>query len=196
MKKKIHWLLLALPLGVGLWVLYRFVFGRASVDDKGKFNFTSSATRELRANNPLGVSLSGTYEWEGMDYTKSVPNKTTGKSIEGVDDKLGDQLAIFKTTQEGLNAAAWLLQDAYFNKGFRTIGAIGDRWSGKTGSPFSDYSVSLSKIMKLPIDSQLNFATDGIGLMKALSRMENGTPFVIGIPDEMFRAAVDYGVNS
>lgn len=168
------------------------------MSDKGVFDFNSDATRELRAKNPLGVSVSNAFEWENVDTTKSVPNNKTGVSLPGVDDKLNDKLVIFKTTQDGLNAAAWLLKINYFDRGYTTPGAIGDRWAGRLPVPpnqFSDYALSLAKIMGLPPDSELTFGIDGIKVLKALARMENGTPFVIGIPDQMYQAAVAYALS-
>ncbi len=195
--KKLHWLLIALPAGLGLWILYRLIFGRTTVDEKtGAMDFKSIATRELRANNLLGVSVSGTFDWDNVDLSRSVPNKVTGKSIPGVDDKLGDKLVIFKTFQDGMNAGAWLLHDLYFGEGYNVLGVIGDRWAGKTPTPpnqFSDYSLGLGKIMKMKPDSVLNYGTDGINLMKGLARDENGTLAVALVPTEMYQAGLVYG---
>lgn len=186
----LYWFLGVVIVGPILFGLYKLIFGSSGVSDKGAFDFNSIATRELRAKNPLGVSVSQTFEWENVDLTKSVPNAKTGQSTPGVDNKLGDHLVIFKNTQDGLNAAGWLLYDLYFERGINTPASIGNKWAGdKTG----DYGNSIAKIMGLDPNATLTYGVDGPNLMKALARMENGTPFVIGIPKEMYQFAIAYG---
>lgn len=153
-------------------------------------SFSSKQTRELRANNPLGVSVSRTYDWENVDRSNpGVPGKN-GLATPGVDNKLGDHLVIFLTLQDGLNAAAWLLKGSYFLRGFTTPASIGNKWSGDaTGG----YGNSLAKIMRADPNRTLDYSGEGVSLMRALTLMENGHGDVEKIPNPYFTAAIAYG---
>lgn len=155
--------------------------------------FSSDATRELRANNPLGVSVSSTFAWQNVDVVGTVEPAvpgSDGNTIAGVDNKKNDHLVIFQTIQDGLNAAAWLLWDNYFQAGFNTPASIGNRWAGdKTGS----YGQSLALIMGYDTNQQLDYGIDGTNLMKAMAIMENGHGDVENIPDSYYAKALIYG---
>lgn len=163
------------------------------MDEKGQFDFNSTATRELKAKNPLGVSVSGSFEWENVDDTypgRADKNNPQDTPTIGVDNLLNDHLVVFQKTQDGLNAAAWLLHDDYFQENSNTPYLLGNKWAGdKTGA----YGNSIASIMGKAPNTILTFGIDGPAIMKALARMENGTAFVIGIPDEMYQTAVAYG---
>lgn len=172
------------------------------MNEQGQYDFNSIATRELRAKNPLGVSLSGTFSWENVDYTypgRANENDPNDTPQAGVDNLLGDHLMVFKTTQDGLNAAAWLLHDNYFQTGSSdTPESLGNKWAGDSqakaaANGVQSYGDSIASIMKMDPQSKLAYGTDGQNVMKALARMENGTAFVIGIPDQMYLTAVAYG---
>jgi hypothetical protein len=152
--------------------------------------FISNATRELRANNPLGLSVSRTYQWENVNTANPGVAGRDGVLTPGVDNKLNDHLVIFDAIQDGLNGGAWLLHDTYFSNGFNTPASIGDKWSGdSTGG----YGKSVASIMKVSSGQALDYATDGVSLMQALALMENGHGDVQNIPPADFAAALTYG---
>ncbi|MGH7738581.1 MAG: hypothetical protein ACREL1_00395 [bacterium] len=189
---------LIVPGGIGLYFLYKYIFGSSGMDANGNYTFASTSTRELRANNPLGVSQSGSFSWVNIDLTRSIAG-ADGVLTPGIDNELGDHLVIFQSTQDGLNAAAWLLYDAYFGGGTPTIGQIGDKWSGSSPTPpniYSDYSNSLASILSKPVGAALSYGTDGPALMAGLARMENGSIFVAGIPSPMYQSAIAYGQSA
>lgn len=202
--------------GGTIWAAYRLLFGKATMDTTGKFDFSSLATRELRQNNMFGVSVSGSYDWDGVDLTKSVPGPD-GVSVPGVDNKKNDHLQIFQTFQGGMDAAAWLLLDSgnYFGNGDNNIIEIGNHWAGDkhftnqlnldgTLNPdkiqVSDYAYDLWRVLKSYIPNvnpfaALHFATDGHSVMKSIARLENGSLQVAQVPDGMYLAAVAYAFN-
>jgi hypothetical protein len=108
---------------------------------------------------------------------------------------MGDHLAIFPDTQSGLSASAQelLYSQNYFGGGNNTPQGIGDTWAGPSST---DYGVSIASNMGYQPDAVLNFAVDGIALMKAMAREENGLPAVISIPDSMYQAAVSNALNN
>ena len=173
--------LIALPLGFGIfawWVWNNFGPGAVMTDENGiAVDFNSSATRETRAKNLLGVSTS---QW------------TVG--AVGEDNELNDHLAIAPNTAQGLLWAANLLKANYFGAGYNTPLSIGTYWS--QGKEITDttadlgYGNSVAKIMGVSPDSLLDFGIDGPKLMSAMARMENGTPAVISVPAIMYQNAI------
>jgi len=198
-----------------LYAVYTLIFGRRTVDDQGKADFNSIATRELRANNLLGVSMHPGIDPSDLDLTKSVAGDD-GVLTPGVDNKLNDKLAIFADFQTGMDYGADLLANGskYFGSGDNDIISVGNTWAGDThytnplvaqypGKKISDYAYSLYRILKgyyggasiLPFQT-LHFATDGINVMKSIARMENGTLTVAAVPDAMYLSAIASAVNN
>jgi len=83
------------------------------------------------------------------------------------DNTMGDHLAIFPDTQSGLSASAQelLLFPKLFWRGNNTPQRIGNTWAGPSST---DYGVSIASNMGYQPDAVLNFAVDGIALMKAM----------------------------
>lgn len=191
--------------GLGAFAAYKIIFGSASLNDNGTYDFNSVATRELRAKNPLGVSLSTVFDWEGVDTSypgranKNVPGD---ELVPGVDNLLGDHLIVFRTTQDGLNAAAWLLHDNYFKPGVSdTPETLGNKWAGDDQNKANaagrqSYGDAIASIMKDTPFQHLIYGADGPGVMAALAREENGSLPVAEIPAQMYRVAIQYGEAS
>lgn len=164
-------------------------------------DFTCDKTRECRANNPFGMSYGPAYD--NIDITKSVPNRVSGKSYPGVDDKVGDMLVIFKTFQDGLNAALWRLWVVYFEHGINTPRDIYNKWSGDTQAEAEERDEKsngdkVAEIMKVEPEDILTFTLDGglLLLLQAMLRFEDTTAIfesdLINIPEAMYQEAINY----
>jgi hypothetical protein len=158
--------------------------------------------REIRANNPLGVSKSKTIPFDGIDTTRGIGQKNlfAGTVEFGIDNELGDELLIFRTMQDGANAGARLLNSVYFDPPFDSPLTIGDHWAGDTEKKAQlekrmSYGRSISEIMHLPGNSLLIFSRDGVDLMEAISRMENGNALAVSIDPSIWPVAVVYGLQ-
>ena len=210
MKKFLAILVIVLPLGflfVAAWFIYRWLTGSVEMSEEGVYDFKSNASRELLDNNILGLTQSKTFVYKGVDLTRSVPN-IDGDITPGVDRKTiyvdgarnDGHLMIFQTQQDGMDNAAKLMCDRYFNGG--EDGILYDmavRWSGDTHDlnhdGLIDYAEEVAQIMKLPVKTSLHFATDGIKFMIAISRMENGSIKVKNVPIQMWQRAVAYALT-
>lgn len=163
--------------------------------------FTCNKTRECRANNPFGISLSSTYDWDGIDYSKNVPGKN-GIVFHGVDNEIGDMLVFFLAWQDGLNAALWLLWDSYFQKGINTPRTIYNEWSGDSEAKAAQRNelsngAKVAEIMKVSPDLILEFTINSLlPLLQAMLRFEDTTAVfesdLINIPIEMYQNAIEY----
>lgn len=167
-------------------------------------DFVCLTTRECRANNVFGVSLSKTYPWDNIDLTRSVPNAKTGVSIAGVDDELGDKLVIFNEFQDGLNAGFWLFW-IYFTANINTAETIGDKWSGDTEARAlaqhrKSYGFDIAEIMRVDPLEVLKYLLNCTALSQAVMRMENSAKIfetdLVNIPSEMYEVALEYGQSS
>lgn len=164
--------------------------------------FVCTKTRECERNNPFGVSEGDSFSWDNVDLSVEIPNKKTGKCYPGIDDLEGDMLVAFKTFQDGMNAAIWLLYDLYFSKGINTPRAIYNDWSGDTEAKAQaenrlDNGSKVSQIMGIDGDTKLNFVLIEImALSKAMLRFEDSTAVfnsdLINIPAEMYQTAITY----
>lgn len=135
----------------------------------------STATRELRANNPLGVST--------CRFTR-----LWGQVSE--DNAKGDHLAVMPSKIHGVHAAHDLLKANYLWCGFFIPWFLGNKWAGdKTGG----YGLSVARIMGRPAYLPLPFKLFYDPLMKAMAIMENGDP-ARSIPAGYFKAIIEEGL--
>jgi hypothetical protein len=157
-------------------------------------------TREFERNNPLGVSLSGEFPWENVDLSFPGVAGDDGVLTPGVDNKKNDHLMVFHTMQDGANAGAWLLHDNYFGPERNTPISLGDAWAGDTENKANaqhrrSYGSSIAMLMKDRPDYELEYERDGVGVMKALCREENGTPEAQTLEDSIWVNALKYGAE-
>lgn len=116
-------------------------------------------SREYKDNNLFGVTGSNVDRYPGIVSTDP-------------------PLFVFKDLQSGINAGFNLLLDFYFNKnGWNTLNKIGYHWSGdptggdnKTG----DYAANLAAFSGLDPSQELSYWKNGIAIMDAISKAENG----------------------
>ena len=181
---------------------YKLLFGTATMDEKGIPDFNSLATRETRAKNLLGVSKSAQFDWANVDLTypgRANKNNITDALEPGVDNLLGDHLMVFQTTQDGLNAAAWLLHDNYFKGGVSdTPETLGNIWAGDTQHKaavkgITSYGDAIAQIMGDAATYKMVYGADGPHVMAALAREENGSLQVHNVPFLMYQTAILYG---
>jgi hypothetical protein len=110
-------------------------------------------TREYDDNNPFGVTSS--------------PRTRAYQGVVGEDTPLLQ----FETLQDGINAGFRLMKELYFDaRGWNTLRLIGEHWSGDTKGIYAN---ALKYFSHEDIDKPLNFWTDGIKIMDAISKEEN-----------------------
>lgn len=115
-------------------------------------------TREFRDNNPFGVTATATQIQQN--------DLSAYPGITGIDNPLFE----FGDLQSGINAGFTLMKQNYFDKGFNTVEAIANRWSGNA----KDYAANLAAFMGYDVSDQLDYWQDGIALMNGISKAENG----------------------
>lgn len=114
-------------------------------------------TREIRANNLLGVST--------CKFTHQFGQV-------GEDNEKGDHLAIMPDLEKGNYAAIALLTAKYLFCGWFVPFLLGNKWAGDLKQ---EYGKELSKIMGVGF-RPFYFPLMGDSLMRAMTIMENGNP--------------------
>lgn len=162
--------------------------------------FICTKTRECRANNFLGMSYGPAYD--GIDLTKSIPNRVSGRSHPGVDDLVGDMLVIFQEWQDGMNAALWRLKLIYFDRGINTPRSIYNKWSGDSEEKAkadnrSSNGYKIAGMMGCGPDEILTWTlNDLLDLLHGMLRFEDSTEVfksdLTNIPVAMYEEAIAY----
>lgn len=124
------------------------------------------STLAIKNKNPLNVKcLGGGKKWKGQ----------IGK------DKIGH--AIFRTWEDGIRAAAFVLKNYEAKHGINTIEDIVVRFAKAKGEVKNEYIGFLCRRMKLRPDEEFSIRKRLPELLKHMTRFESGQNF----PDRFFR---------
>lgn len=124
------------------------------------------STLAIKNKNPLNVKcLGGNKKWKGQ----------IGK------DKIGH--AIFRTWEDGIRAAAFVLKNYEAKYGINTIEDIVTRFAKAKGGVKDEYIGFLCRRMKLEPDEEFSIRRRLPELLKHMTRFESGQDF----PDRFFR---------
>lgn len=124
------------------------------------------STLAVKNKNPLNVKcLGGNKKWKGQ----------IGR------DKIGH--AVFRTWEDGIRAAAFVLKNYEAKHGINTIEDIVTRFAKAKGKVKDEYVGFLCKRMRLEPDEEFSIRKRLPELLKHMTRFESGQDF----PDRFFR---------
>lgn len=145
-------------MGFFWWVGDRFMVGSGVVEGvEGGIELSrdKSLPRGVRNNNPLNIRYNSANNWRGQ-----------------VSDDGG--YIVFDSAENGIRAAAKLLDNYYKKHGLKTVGGIVARWAPSFENDTNSYAVNVSEYLNVSLNEILLWPTVVPDLLEVMIQHENG----------------------